>query len=336
VLWITLFDGSTVEVAEDSVVTFDRMRAARFTDTTKHYVIEVERGLVYAALAPHGKYEYSEMTLRGSGVDLTISDEPGRANAGAMLFEVIESVDDTDQVSIRTAVLRGAATVSSEEVPQQLSADEQVIVARPGVIGERTAAVRQFVRNGRFESGLDGWTEFHDSAGVNVATRSGEVTLAGSEIEGAPVQVVELRREPPTEPMAQAGIRQTIGKTLRVYAGLQLSFDVRIDMQNPAGAGPENRDFPLTVVLQYVDTQGEERLWSRGYYVVEDPERQVPHALATRLLPATWEHIVFDLRNLQPLPRQITSIVLYASGNGYLTQLANVSLTASELSEPGP
>jgi hypothetical protein len=335
VLWITLFDGSTVEVAEDTVVTFARMRSSRFTKTTKHFVIEPERGMVYAALAPHGAYEYSEMTIRSDTVTLTMSDEPRRNDAGAMLFEVAPRLNDSDDPSYRAAVLRGRAVLTSAGRNEQLIANEQVTINSVGVLSAKTRAVREFVRNGHFEEGLSGWTEFHDSAGVNAATRSGQVELVDDSINGVSIRVVELRRDPPSEPMAQAGIRQSIGKTLRVYSGLQLSVDVRIDLQDPAGAGQQGRDFPLTIVLQYVDTQGEERLWSRGYFVGVDPAAPVPHALATQLRVGVWEHIVFDLRNLAPLPRQIGSIVLYASGNGYRTRLANISLTSSELSEPG-
>lgn len=335
VLWITLFDGSTVEVAEDTVVTFARMRSSRFTKTTKHFIIEQERGIVYAALAPHGAYEYSKMTIRSETVTLTMSDEPRRNDAGAMLFEVAPSLNDVDQPSYRAAVLRGRATLATLGRSAQLTANEQVTINSNGVMAAKTPAVREFVRNGRFDEGLSGWTEFHDSAGVNAATRSGHVELFEDSINGVSLQVVELRRDPPSEPMAQAGIRQSIGKTLRVYSRLQLSIDVRIDLQDPAGAGQQGRDFPLTVVLQYVGTQGEDRLWSRGYYVAVDPAAPVPHAQATQLRVGVWEHVVFDLRNLAPLPRQISSIVLYASGNGYRTRLANISLTSSELSEPG-
>jgi len=335
VVWITLFDGSTVEVTEDTVVTLDRMRSSRFTSTTKHFIIEPERGIVYFALAPHGAYEYTEVTIRHGDVSLTMSDEPRRNDAGAMLFDIEPSLIGTGDSSFRAAVLRGRATLRHEGWSEQLSANEQVRIDSESGPSTTTQAVREFVRNGQFEKGLAGWTEFHDSAEVNAATLSGEVELIEDSINGDSTSVVELLREPAAEPMAQAGIRQSIGKTLRVYANLQLSFNVRIDVQQPASVGAQGRDFPLTVVFQYVDVQGEERLWSRGYYVTADPLAPVPHDLATQLRVGTWERVILDLRNLAPLPRQLSSVVLYASGNGYRTLLANISLTSSELSEPG-
>lgn len=334
VLWITLFDGSTVEVTEDSIVTFDRMRSSRFTETTKHFVIDVERGIVYAALAPHGVYGYAELTVRSGSVSITTSDEADAGRAASFLFEVNAPLGAGQSTTYRTAVLRGSARVQVDDEQATLTANQQVRIDDNGV-GATTEAIREFIRNGTFEGGLAGWQEFHDSAGASSATVSGEIEQRTDEISGHPTNVIELRREPPTEPMAQTGIRQDIGKTLRVYAGLQLSFDVRIDLQDPAGAGAQDRDFPLVVVLQYVDTSGEDRLWSRGYYIAADANRPIPHALGTQLPAGSWEHIVFDLRNLTPLPRQITSVVLYASGNGYRTRIANVSLTARELAEPG-
>lgn len=334
VLWITLFDGSTVEVAEDSVVVFERMRSSRFSKSTKHFVIEAERGIVYAALAPRGPFTYSELTIRNGDVNVTTSDESVNSDPASLLFEVVERVDELEPAAFRAAVLRGHAVVTTGEVRDELTENQQVSIEDGRVVSGKTEAIREFIRNGSFEHGLSGWQEIHDSAGANVATRSGELTVVDDTLGSASVRAVEMSRDPPTEPMAQTGVRQAIGKTLRVYSGLQLSFDVRIDTQDPAGAGPQDNDFPLVIVLHYVDTQGEDRLWSRGYYVLENPERAVPHALGTRMQAGVWERVVFDLRNLTPLPRQITSIVLYASGNGYRTRIANVSLTARELAEP--
>ena len=44
VVWLTMFDGSTVEVSEDTIVHVARMRSSRFLNRTKHFILEPQRG----------------------------------------------------------------------------------------------------------------------------------------------------------------------------------------------------------------------------------------------------------------------------------------------------
>ena len=85
------------------------------------------------------------------------------------------------------------------------------------------------------------------------------------------------------------------------------------------------------IEINYVDVDGHERQWRHGCYAIDDPIRHIPQERATKLQRDTWQRIIFDLRNLSPAPKQITSIVVYASGQSYQTRVANISLTTSEL-----
>ena len=85
VVWLTMFDGSTVEVSEDTVVHVARMRSSRFLKRTKHFILEPQRGALYVGMAPHGAFDYMEFTVRTRLASLTMADGQGRADAGVAI-----------------------------------------------------------------------------------------------------------------------------------------------------------------------------------------------------------------------------------------------------------
>lgn len=336
VLWITLFDGSTLEVSENSQVTFDRMRISRFRDRTKEVALTVDSGTVYLSMAPRANYEYSQFSVNAQDTRVVMSDESGRNEAGTFLVEVVSTGQtgaDVPQL-VRAAALRGAVVVEAGDTPAKLTANQQVIIGPEEQIGEITPAVRQLITNGSFEFGMAGWSEFHDAGQSGTPDPAGAVVLEPVNLGENETNAVYFIRETAKQP-AQTGIRQTVGQTLRVYSSLELSFDVLIQDHLPYGGGDGLDQFPVIVELNYIDVGGEERVWRRGYYATADPDRPVPAEIASQIEADKWQRVVFNLQNLAPLPRQISSIVVYASGNSYRSAVANISLTSSEIANPG-
>lgn len=341
VITLELFDGSTVEVTEDTIVHVARMRSSRFLKRTKLIVLEAERGTIYVGMAPRGDYDFSEITTRVGDLRVTMSDEEGRAEAGAYLVEVLEVPSGVAPAEhpVRAAVLHGAATVRRADQSAQLGSNQQVRIDAGGAIGEITTIVRELIVNGDFSHALSGWVEFEEDTQRHSGAAGGMlVELAQDHTTLGDAVVVELARTSDRGDSAQVGIRQRIGKTLRVHTSLLLSFEVRIVSQEPVAAADPATEFPLVVQLNYVDMSDHEQVWSHGYYVNEesDAQRHIPLDVATRIDHDRWQRIFFDLRGLSPLPKQITSIVVYASGQNYQTRVANVSLTTSELTAPVP
>lgn len=340
VLWVTLFDGSTVEIAEDTILTVERMRSTRFLDSTKHIVLRPHQGTIYVAMAPRGTYTYSELTVETEAASITMADGNGASGVGSFLVEVQAVIpgapEGTGDHWTRAAVLRGAATLRADSGSQRLHENQQITVESTGEMGAITSAVRQLISDGSFRYGLTSWVEFHDATmGNESPTTSGAVELVNDWISGESVVAVEFLRSSDDPRPAQTGIRQRIGQTLRVYSSVRLEFDLKISAQDPPGGGAELSEFPLVVELNYVDIMGEERQWTRRFFAVPDPDRAVPVDVASRVDLNTWEHVIFELHNLSPLPRQITSVLLYASGQRYQTMVTNVSLTSSELGQTG-
>lgn len=330
--WVTLFDGSTVEISEDSVITLARSRSSRFLDRTKDIVIEVERGSVYIAMAPHGDYRYSRIKVDAGFAYIDMSDEPGRSEAGSYLVEVRPSPEPEEGAisSVRLAVLRGAAIVQSGEEQMKLRPDEQIIVKSAGELGAVMPAVRELILNGDFTNGLAGWLEVHDSLSDSPSSGAGIVELRPELVAGEPTTALELVRSTSSGDAVMTGVRQRIGQSLRVYSSLQLTFDLKINSHGPVVTGPDGVQLPFVVELNFIDLTGQERTWRHGYFLRTQDGAQVDQSIATPIDRGAWFHVNLDLNNLDPLPKQIVSLVVYALGTTYQCFVANLSLTSSE------
>ncbi len=336
VVTLTAFDGTAIEIAEDSVVTIHRMRASRFIERTKLITMWPQRGAVYVTMVPAGKYSYSEVVVEAAGARAVMASDGVRQQAGSFLFELVPPSDSASpsDANVRAAVLRGQASITRGNTQLTLADNQQTVIDRDGLAGPITAPVRELLVNGSFEYGMDGWVDFRQQSAkqAGVVPVDAAIDLVTDQTQDGSVVALEIAR--PSDgrgDVVQAGVRQRIGKSLRVVTSLRLQFDVRIIDQQPAGGGDDLNQFPLVVTLDYIDVEGKERSWSHGYYVVADPARPVDEFRASRIERDAWRRVSFDLSNLKPLPRQITAIVLYASGESYQTRITNVSLTSGEL-----
>jgi hypothetical protein len=292
-------------------------------------------------MAPRGDYAFSEITTRIGDLRVTMSDEPGRDEAGSYLVEVLDDPPEAaaESRAIRAAVLHGAATIRDGQQSVKLVDDQQTVIAADGAFGDVTTVVRELIVNGDFSHGLSGWIEFEQASQRHAGDTGGSIVeLAQDETTLGEGIVVEFSRAGTENGTAQTGIRQHIGKTLRVHTSLLLSFETLIVTQQLISADQIENEFPLVIQIGYIDVDDHEQLWTHGYYVFDDAEteRHIPQSVASKIDHNRWQRIIFDLRGLSPLPKQITSIVVYASGQSYQTRVANVSLTTSELAAPEP
>src|SRR5690606_15721582 len=125
-----------------------------------------ERGTVYVAMTPRGEYDYSEFTVRTPSGEVTMADGNGVSDVGSFLVEV-QPMDPAAPPEFqdewtRAGVLRGTATLSTDNAELRLHGNEQVRIAADGSVGPLTAAVRQLITDGSFQYGLSNWVEFHD------------------------------------------------------------------------------------------------------------------------------------------------------------------------------
>ncbi|MCO5176334.1 MAG: hypothetical protein M9890_05085 [Thermomicrobiales bacterium] len=335
VVTLEAFDGTTFEISEDSVVTIRRMRSSRFIQRTKLIELEPERGAIYVNMQPAAEYGYSEVVVEAAGARVVMASERARQQAGSFLFEVISQLTrlaGDHQRSHGGSARTATVTHSGNELV--LTDDQQTVISPTGEFGDITRPVRELIVNGAFQSGMDGWIDFRQQnpEHAGVVPLNASVELVPDKTPNGDVIALEISRPSSAGGgVVQAGVRQHIGKTLRVVTSLRLQLDVQITDQVPAGGGNDLNQFPLIVTMNYIDLEGKERIWSHGYYAIDDPAHPVDEFRASRIERDEWRRVSFDLSNLSPLPSQITSIVVYASGESFQTRIANVSLTTGEL-----
>ncbi|MDI3341025.1 MAG: hypothetical protein QJR03_10900 [Sphaerobacter sp.] len=333
--WLTLFDGGTVEISEDSEVVLRRMRTSRFWGARKEFVLEPLRGTIYVGMAPHGDLAESTLRVLAGPAEVTMVDTARSPDGGSFLVEVQRASRsggaDEPIMAVRVGVLRGSATVTSERGSRRLSADEQTIVSASGVFGPVTAAVREMIRNGAFQRGLDEWVEYQDQ-GDDGGSVFGLIQRVPVEVFGERQVAVEFTRDSGNTDHCETGVQQQIAVTLRVHSSLRLAADIWIDAQEPPGGGQMHTEYPLILKLTFVDVQGQLHEWWHGFYIQPGAEPE-PEGRATLVEPGVWRHVEFDLRNVMPLPHQISSLLVYSSGHSYRARVTNLSLTSNEAGE---
>jgi mannose-6-phosphate isomerase-like protein (cupin superfamily) len=331
--WITMFDQSTIEVSENSLVRIQKMRTSRLFRERKEVVVEPVRGSIYVGMAPRGEFNTSVFRVNAGPATVSMRDEIRDVQTGSFLVET-QRLDRTggeeDSIlNVRVAVLRGAATLETDRGSRTLSANEQVVVDPGGEHGDVTSAVRELIRNGDFAREMSDWVEFHDHSGDG-STESGQVERVPVQI-GDDVRIAaQLSRSTSSGDNWETGIQQSIGQSLRVHSSINLSFELRIDEQRPLGGGGAMIEFPLIAKIDYVDVNGQDREWWHGFYIAEDPAEPVPDHIATRIARSEWTSVHMPIGNLDTLPRQISFVQFYSSGHNYRTLVTDISLTSSE------
>lgn len=324
VVWVTFFDGSTLEVSEHSHVRFERLRESRFSDDVRQIVVRLEHGTVYGALAPVYGFDYAEFQVTTDDGTVTMSDRHASDLVGTFLVEqhAEESIAD---IPFRAAVFDGHLQVSADGADQHLNGPAQFVLHRDGTTEHSDQILGQLIQNGSFERGMLGWEPIYTASGREPPQLAGRVEIVEPDTGDYPAALRIAR--PDSEMWARTGVRQRVERTLRLPASLTLAFDVRIEHQGaPLGAEPT---VPFGIEIAYIDTLGQERVW-RAVYMLERGSGDLNADLSAEVTKSQWTRVIVDLHNIAPIPKNLSTVVVYASGTGYLAEVANLSLTTGE------
>ncbi|CAN5672040.1 hypothetical protein BH23CHL2_BH23CHL2_16880 [soil metagenome] len=326
VVWLTMFDGSTLEITERSRVTFRRLRQSRFSDSTQQIVVDLHHGTIYGALAPVIDREYSELEVVTDDARLLVRGSRRNQSDTSTAF-VVESqdVDIAGVTPFRAAAFRGSIEIDTPNTSVRLVGPEQYSIERNGHGMVTNRILSEIVANGSFTDGLAGWETIY-SAEAREPLENVGVVQTQEHPDHPETPVLHIHREDSLI-WARTGIRQEIHRTLRLPAELTLSFDVLVEHQGEAVNGRET--VPLAIEINYSDILGQERSWTT-VYAVRDRDGVLAADSFARVTPGEWINVFVDLHNLEPIPKVLETLVVYASGGGYDSFVANVSLTTSE------
>jgi len=320
---IRLFDGSTLQIRNDSKIKILESRIPRFESSPRPatVVVEVQSGKVIAGVtqAQDRPRQFEIRTPHG-----LIHLEEGSYSISVTPTET--------EVSVRTVRPVGHATLEAEEERVDLTLGERgrIIANSPPqgpLPGERNLLV-----NGDFQDSLSmGWIlkEKREKKEEAAGTALAEIADDGR-------QVVHFVRQGGNQQHAENSLLQELDLDVRDASSLQVRLDAKLIHQSLSGGGVLSSEFPLMVRLHYRDANGREHDWVRGFYYanwegrhVEDTEQYRGILISQNL----WysfesENLMFSLVDLKPA--HLIELEIKASGHDYESMASDVGIFAKE------
>ncbi len=324
-LLVEFFDGTTLTVYPNSIVTLTEMRQSRFeqyTSRADRVTVKVSVGRVRVQVVPTADHprQFEVQTPQAPGPQGGIILESGSY--------AIESSTDITHVSVRSgnAVVKGQ---TGNAVP--LTDDERAEINLGEAAVGPLPARRNLVSNPNFER-LDASTPI--SAGpladgwFVVSQQGGD----GGTVDGT----VEVQTQGVTRGLhflrtnsgnnhGETAVVQQVGKLVGDYDMLTLRFDVQIVNQSLSGGGVQSSEFPMILRVDYKDQYGNPQYWTQGFYCQNPAGYNVING---ENLPCnTRRSFELDLKRFLNNATTLDSIQFYASGWDWDVFVSDVELT---------
>ena len=326
VIWITLFDGSTLELTERSHIRFSRLRTSRFSDAALQIQVELMHGTIYGAMAPVVDRDYGELEIIGDAATVTLKGDRSTGARPTPVFIVeARAAASAGSFPYRAAALRGQLEVRTATETMVLVGPEQVEIGGAEPLLRSDTIRSEVIANGSFEQELEGWATTYSAEAREPLDRVGAVEAV--RLDGAAGRTALHIRRDDSLIWARTGVRQALDRTLRLPAELTLTFEVLVEHQGEANEG--RATIPLAIELNYTDILGQDRQWTTVYALRRDDGIVETDAFTT-VVPGEWTKVIVDLENLEPIPKILGTLVVYASGGGYESYLSDLSLTTGE------
>jgi hypothetical protein len=317
---VMLWDKSTLQLYAGTRVTLSRLQATLYSRQSQEVVLDMAAGQVLLGVAQMGQYQQIHFSVHfPDGVAALL--DPG----GSYLLRT----GDRTEIAVRQG--RAQVTVGPDGLVTLVQAEEKAVVLAggPPVVGP---ARWSLLLNGDFAQGLQDWS-FHSDQAEDGGTVDATYHLEQQNIDGQLVWTVGLERKGGVADRCQAILSQPVKEDISAYHSVRLDFDLRINYQSLPGGGNLGVDYPFNVRINYQDAEGLSRQYTYGFYDHTEPgfKTSFPNQIQgeTSLSPHyRWEHFELELLNIQPRPVLLNGIDLFASGNDYLSWVADVSLIA--------
>ncbi len=307
--FITLFDGSTIYVFENTELTVRRLRASRFTKNTTIVWLAERQGRLRVGVAPK--------TTRDVTFLIDTPQSTVNLEDGSYAIEV-------DQRGTTMTARAGSGAVTALKSTVTVTRGQRSTILPGQAPGAPEPAALDLVLNGDFSQRDVGWTQ----KTVVEAGRSDDIsgkTVFGSDPDG---KAVRFMRRGSKNSHGENGIYQAINRDVSDFVSLKLSLDVRIIYQSLSGGGYLGSEYPLIVHITYRDEAGAQVTWARGFYYQNDAG--YPTTVGEQAPADVWIPYEKDLFALEgyPKPFRLLSIEVLASGWDYESILKSVSILA--------
>ncbi len=306
-VFLSMPDGSTTLLYTHSDLAVQRMQFGRFNPAVQSTELRLfwGRANIGVALHPHEP----ERTIGVLAADARLDLAPGS-------FRLELDRSGIGQIAVRS----GQATLWLGDQSFVLSAGQRARFGLEVGIQAPLPLEEALVKDGLLTLPIDGtvWQSFVEvEAGV-----AGSVTR-----EDGHVRFHRRSEDGSIDRHGESGIVQTLDRDVRDFLNLRLSAAVRADYQSLSGGGTAGTEYPLMIRITYLDDQGREQIWGKGFYYQNDAGLSVK--LGQHVEQAEW--ITYEqpdlLRQIRPTPVFLRRIEVLGSGWEYDSAVRQIELS---------
>jgi hypothetical protein len=307
--FITLFEGSTIYVFENSELTVRSLRTSRFTKGMTLVALVETLGRVRIGVAPSTTQE-DRFTVATPHASIDLHD-------GSY---AIEAASQGTALSVRA----GSGNMTALKTTVAVQRGQRGVVLPGQAPSSPGPAALDLVLNGDFSQRDVGWTKKID---VETGRRDdiyGQTEVV-TETDGT---VVRFVRRGSKNSHGENGIYQAINRDVSDFVSLKLSLDFRLIYQSLSGGGYLGSEYPIMVHLTYRDETGVQVTWGRGFFYHNDAG--YPTTYGEQMPADVWVPYEKDLFALEgyPKPFRLLSVEVIASGWDYESMIKSVSILA--------
>lgn len=322
----------TIQTYFSTTLSLDRLRTTRYFQNLRELQLTLQHGTLVIATADPGDNSQLDYTVATNGGDVVI---PGGSRVRVQ----------TDGHGNTTAVVdQGTATLFSNGRHVLIGAQQLAVSLPPGSSSDLSVqpAQEELVANGNFDQpptsraerdglGTAAWTivrqQVGGGGGNGNIVGTNRIQVVTETLGTTDISAVLLDRSAPGDSYARLGIHQDIDQPADYLHTIDLYATVKVVSQQATVGGPSNDVYPLSIRVNYTDTNGKAQVWSRNFRYVEGfPSKGDPGALQQ----GGWKREQFALKSSAQGQDMavINSIEIFGYGSQFQSWVTGVSILA--------
>jgi len=314
---VTFFDESLVRLFPQTSIALERMRAPRFSVSSRPAQITVH--------AKGGRLQANTVLRRSSPVEFRVNS----LQADTLLSEdgsyALEVSNERTEVIVQGGEAEVTATspvTPTETAKVTLGSRQRTIVETGKPPLEPLKAERDLIANGDFKAPLNTGWEARNDQGADGGEVDGTVSLVVDER-----RAVRFHRTGGEFNHCETIIEQQINRDLPdPLTTLKVRATIKLDNQSLSGGGYLSSEYPLMIRIRYRDRYLSETEWVHGFYYQNVDNN--PTMYGQEIPQNKW--YFYESENLVDVlpisPRRILWLRVYASGWSYESLVSEISL----------